>query len=581
MDFVHFAIATVQRSRGQSSVARAAYQNGRRLRDERTGDTYDYRYRRARGEIRGSVLVHPDGATWTNPRAERIERLWNEVEVAERRKDAQTARSGIVALPHRLSPKGRTQAMVEFARQVARRYRTPVQADLHAPGQHEKADPRNHHFHWQMPTRSLDADGQLRGGAKIQALSRRSLARAEVTALRSLWVDVVNGVLCAEGIRREDGTLLQLDARGYRDQGIKRVPTVHLGVAATALERKGVPTERGDENRRVRSVNAEIGRLDREIAALQRVREAPPAAEAPAPESPETAMADRQASAVPEPGTRAPSGTPGAAAAEEGGADLRGLDALLADLHDLERLRVIEQEIQRVETEILQALQEQHAARDAAERAAAEELDARMREVYRSPKEATRAWWAYQARQGDGAAVQTLEIVPEVFGGLREERVFHFGIPRADDRQARAAARQAADAARRLLTARSTMPQASVQAQESARELRRRLDQLQVERGQMGTRDQLCLRIARRWAAQPRAVAVALERAHPRLARMAAEAMKHIAGVSMPGEGRSRSHGRHLGRPSRPPGCGVRQEVGPRSRGSGRRPRDSHSPVPL
>jgi hypothetical protein len=429
--------------------------------------------------------------------------------------------------------------MVEFARQVARRYRTPVQADLHAPGRHEKADPRNRHFHWQMPTRSLDADGRLRGGAKIEQLSRRSLARTEVRTLRGIWVDVINGLLLAEGIRRDDGSLLQLDARSYRDQGIERIPEVHLGVTATALERKGWRTERGDENRRIRSVNGEVARLDEEIAVLQRAREAPSVAEAPAVGPPETGMPERLTLVVPESGDHSPSGIPGAAVTGEGGADLKGLDSLLSNLRDLERMREIEQEIQRVETEILHVLQEQHAAKDAAERAAEEELDTRMREVYRSPAEAKRTWWAYQARQGDGAAVLTLGNVPEAFGDLREERVVRFGIPWADDRQAREAARQAEDAARRLLTARSTMPQASEQAQESARELRRRLDQLRVERGRLGTRDQLRLRIAQQWAAQPRAVAVALERAHPDLVRVAAEAMKHVKEVPMPGEGRS------------------------------------------
>jgi hypothetical protein len=539
MDFVHVSIATVQRSRGQSSVARAAYQSGRQLRDERTGDTYDYRYRRSRGEIQASVLVRPDGATWTNPRARRIERLWNEVEKAERRRDAQVARSGIVALPHSLSPEGRVEAMVEFARQVALRYRTPVQADLHAPGRHEKADPRNQHFHWQMPTRSLDADGRLRGGAKIEQLSRRSLARAEVRTLRGIWVGVINGLLLAEGIRRDDGSLLQLDARSYRDQGIERIPEVHLGVTATALERKGWRTER-DENRRIRSVNGEVARLDEEIAVLQRARAAPSVAEAPAVGPPETGMPERQPFVVPEPGGHPPSGTPGVAVTGEGGADLKGLDSLLSNLRDLERMHEIEQEIQRVETGILHVLQEQHAAKDAAERAAEEEFDARMREVYRSPGEAKRTWWAYHARQGDGAAVQTLGSAPETFGGLREERVFRYGIPRADDRHARAAAHQAADAARRLLSVRTTVPQAGEQAQASARELRRRLGQLRVERGRLGTQDQLRLRIARQLSAQPRGVAVALERAYPDLARVAAEAMKHMAGVQIPGEGRSR-----------------------------------------
>lgn len=540
MDFVHFSIATVQRSRGQSSVARAAYQGGRRLRDERTGDTYDYRYRKSGGEILRSVLVHPDGTAWANPETWRIEHLWNEAEAAERRRDAQVARSGIVALPHRLSLEGRIEAMVQFGRQVARRYNTLVQADLHAPGRHQQADPRNHHFHWQMPTRSLDAGGHLGGGKKIEQLSKRSKARSEVKVLRGLWVAEVNRALAAEGIRREDGTLLQLDARSFREQGIDRIPEVHLGVTATALERKGVRTELGDENRRIRSVNGQIGRLDEGIAALQRARESPPAGEAPAVELPEVGTPDGQTSAMPEPEIPAPSDQPEAVYVEgEGEVALTGLDSLLSDIRSLERLREIDREIQRVETEIMQALQEQHAAKAAAVQAVEEEFDTWMRGVFRSPAAAKQTWWEYQARQGDGAAVQTLGHAPELFGHLREERIFHFGIPRADDRPAREAALQAADAARRLLTARTTVPRGCEGAQASARELGLHLQSLRAEAERLGTREELRLRLARRWASQPGPVITALAREHPGLARVTAEAMRHVEGVQIPGEGRS------------------------------------------
>ncbi len=47
----------------------------------------------------------------------------------------------------------------------------------------------------------------------------------------------------------------RIDHRSYKEQGIERIPTVHLGKDATALERAGVLTEKGNLNRTVRACN--------------------------------------------------------------------------------------------------------------------------------------------------------------------------------------------------------------------------------------------------------------------------------------------------------------------------------------
>ncbi len=39
--------------------------------------------------------------------------------------------------------------------------------------------------------------------------------------------------------------------RSFQEQGIDREPTIHIGVAANALERKGIQTERGNINREI------------------------------------------------------------------------------------------------------------------------------------------------------------------------------------------------------------------------------------------------------------------------------------------------------------------------------------------
>ncbi|MCM1237595.1 MAG: MobA/MobL family protein, partial [Ruminococcus flavefaciens] len=41
------------------------------------------------------------------------------------------------------------------------------------------------------------------------------------------------------------------DNRSFKEQGIDREPTIHIGAIANALERKGVQTERGNINREI------------------------------------------------------------------------------------------------------------------------------------------------------------------------------------------------------------------------------------------------------------------------------------------------------------------------------------------
>jgi len=49
-----------------------------------------------------------------------------------------------------------------------------------------------------------------------------------------------------------------VDHRSYERQGVEQIPTVHMGVAATQMERKGVATERGDRNREIVVTNKQL-----------------------------------------------------------------------------------------------------------------------------------------------------------------------------------------------------------------------------------------------------------------------------------------------------------------------------------
>lgn len=59
-----------------------------------------------------------------------------------------------------------------------------------------------------------------------------------------------------------------MDHRSYQRQGIEQIPTIHLGVSATQMEKKGIATDRGNINREIKHQNAILREISRRIKAL-------------------------------------------------------------------------------------------------------------------------------------------------------------------------------------------------------------------------------------------------------------------------------------------------------------------------
>ena len=59
------------------------------------------------------------------------------------------------------------------------------------------------------------------------------------------------------------GSPERIDHRSNAERGIDELPTVHMGVAACQMEKKGIATEKGELNRNIQKAN----RLIREIRA--------------------------------------------------------------------------------------------------------------------------------------------------------------------------------------------------------------------------------------------------------------------------------------------------------------------------
>ena len=97
MAIYHLHVKVIGRKAGSSAVASAAYRSGSRLRDERLDRAHDFTAKR--GVVHSEIML-PEGAPdiWFDR-----ERLWNDVEAFEVRKDAQLAREVEFSIPCEMS----------------------------------------------------------------------------------------------------------------------------------------------------------------------------------------------------------------------------------------------------------------------------------------------------------------------------------------------------------------------------------------------------------------------------------------------------------------------------------------------
>ena len=81
---------------------------------------------------------------------------------------------------------------------------------------------------------------------------------------RKAWADITNKYLEENSIQEK------VDHRSYQIQGIEKIPTIHLGVSASQMEKKGIATDRGNINREIRHQNKILREIARRIKALMR-----------------------------------------------------------------------------------------------------------------------------------------------------------------------------------------------------------------------------------------------------------------------------------------------------------------------
>ncbi|MDM5182025.1 MobQ family relaxase [Massilia sp. DJPM01] len=256
MAIYHLSVKTISRSAGRSVTAAAAYRAAEKIVDQRTGEIHDYTHKKG---VLSVDLTLPSGAPeWASDR----EKLWNAAEQSETRKNSTVGREFEIALPDELNASQRRELSLALAREIVERHGCVADVAIHEPG--KGGDNRNYHAHILCSTRRL---GPFGFHAKTRELDE--VKQGEVVRWRERFAIIQNQHL------REAGHSERVDHRTLEAQGINRVPTVHLGPAATNYERRtGKPSHRRQEleqeiSERLRSARNE-GQLERQSAQLER-----------------------------------------------------------------------------------------------------------------------------------------------------------------------------------------------------------------------------------------------------------------------------------------------------------------------
>lgn len=231
-----FSSQVIGRSTGRSAVAAAAYRAGQSLADERTGQVHDFS---RKGGVLHTEIMAPDNAPdWMRDR----QRLWNAVEVAEKRGDAQLSREVQLSLPHELTDEQRLGLVRDFVNSQFVARGMIADMAIHSPGR--EGDDRNHHAHIMLTMRELAGEGF---GKKAREWNDKALLQT----WREEWAHQQNAVL------ERFGHPTKVDHRSLEAQGIDREPAPHLGAHAHQMEQQGKASRIGDEARAVDARNQE------------------------------------------------------------------------------------------------------------------------------------------------------------------------------------------------------------------------------------------------------------------------------------------------------------------------------------
>lgn len=236
----HMEVSTLSRGKGRSLGASLSYISGKKIHDRYSGKTY--RHRRF-DLVQCRVYLPP-----SSPNALRdLQCLCNELNKAEKRKDARTGRLFICSLPNELMPGEWARIVNEFIQENFVSQGLCAVAAIHRgklPSNHPKSNP---HVHIIVSTRTVGPEGFN------PKKDREHNQRSYIEIWRRAWARVQNRAYERCHVKK------RVSHESLRVQGVERKPTRHVSY---------VDLQRGERQRRIQAKE-----LARELARLERNRE--------------------------------------------------------------------------------------------------------------------------------------------------------------------------------------------------------------------------------------------------------------------------------------------------------------------
>ena len=193
-------------------------------------------------------------------RASEIAAFWNALEILESEADADgnVFSHLILAMPHELSPEGRSKALYDFCLTL-RALKLPFVASLHKPD--ADGDARNFHAHIMMSARPFEVEGPFEWSFEAAKATELNLP-CGISWLRERAADSFNRVL------EDEARLERYSGLSQAKRGVPSSGETHDGPALTARKRRAENDER-EQERLLRGLTAQVAdkrRRQRQLA---------------------------------------------------------------------------------------------------------------------------------------------------------------------------------------------------------------------------------------------------------------------------------------------------------------------------
>jgi hypothetical protein len=213
------------------------------------------------------ILAPANAPPWARNR----NTLWNQVEAAEKRIDGQPARRIILALPKELSDLERKKYASQYIKEQFVDRGMVADFAIHFPCPKKNND--NHHLHLLVTTRNIGSEGF---GKKNRDWNQKAL----LEKWRKEWARATNQALANAGFEP------CWDHRTLAEQGIDRLPQVHLGQSSLEMESRGQGTDRASRALRIDQANQLVEKMkeiDKELNNEKRIADGETGAQRTAP----------------------------------------------------------------------------------------------------------------------------------------------------------------------------------------------------------------------------------------------------------------------------------------------------------